>query len=139
MATVNYPSSCVSIEDVTIQSTLLPSGVGLANTFTYRYEFKPNILLGLNILDILLVFARPVGTGGLAHVLINNATLTQLEPCKKGSFSITQGAGQGSDTALGGSFATDDAYLTRVEGRISIENWVFIDQITFLFFNYTAG
>lgn len=127
-----YPSSCKSIEEVQISTDLLPGSVGLANSFTYRYQFKPVTLLGLNRLDIILVYGRPTGQGSLSHILMSGQRGTELPPCKKGKFHITGGT-------LGGKFSTDDAYLFLTDGRITLEHWVFIDQVAFLFFNYTTA
>lgn len=127
-----YPSSCKSIEEVQISTDLLPSGVGLASSFQYRYQFRPGILIGLNKLDIIVIYGRPNGTGSLTHILTSGQKGTELPPCKKGKLEITGGT-------LGGKFSTQDAYLIQVDGRITVENWVFIDTASFLFFNYTTS
>lgn len=127
-----YFSSCKSVEEVQLASTLLPTGVGLASAFTYRYTFKPSLLVGLNKLDILLLYGRPVGNGALAHVLTSGVRPTDLRPCTKGRMEITGGT-------LAGKFSTDDAYLIQAEGKLTVENWAYVDTINFLFFNYTTA
>lgn len=130
MSVPTYPSSCITVNEVVFTSDFMPDGLGLAQQLQYRYEFRVAPLYGLNKLDILLVYSRPSGQGSLAHVLTSGSKPFVLQPCKKGSLKISGGVS-------GVKLHLQDTYLIRAEGRLTTENFVYIDIITFLFFNYT--
>lgn len=130
MALPTYPSSCITVNDVQFTTDLMPGGLGLAQQFQYRYEIRLSQLIGLNKLDVILVYSRPTGQGHLVHTLTQGIKPTEFVPCKKGSFKISGGIS-------GLKLNIQDAYISRVEGRVTVENFVFIDIVSFLFFNYT--
>lgn len=133
--TTTYPSSCTTVNDITITAF---GNLGVARAFVFKYEFKPAIVTGLNLKNSFLVYARPIGIGEVVHVLFlegsstgGGNSFTKLDPCREGSVEVRRG---GSSSAL--AFKTGKAYLVGVEGRITVEQYLFIESLRFYFFDY---
>jgi hypothetical protein len=132
--TTGYSSSCTTVNDITITAF---GNLGVARAFVFKYEFKPAIVTGLNLKNSFLVYARPIGIGEVVHVLFleggGGTSFTKLDPCREGSVEVRRG---GSSSAL--AFKTDKAYLVGVEGRITVEQYLFIESLRFYFFDYSV-
>jgi hypothetical protein len=132
-----YPSSCTTVNDITVTAF---GEVGVARAFVFKYEFKPAIVTGLNLKNSFLVYARPIGIGELVHVLFltddNNIMrgnkFKKLTPCSKDTVEIKRSASPSNVTV----FKTNEAYLVGVEGRITVEQYLFIESLRFYFFDY---
>ena len=136
--TTTYPSSCTTVNDITVTAF---GEVGVARAFVFKYEFKPAIVTGLNLKNSFLVYARPIGIGELVHTLFltddNNMwgkKFKKLTPCNKDTVEIKRSANPSNVTV----FKTTDAYLVGVEGRITVEQYLFIESLRFYFFDYSV-
>jgi hypothetical protein len=134
-----YPSSCTTVNDITVNAF---GEVGVARAFVFKYEFKPAIVTGLNLKNSFLVYARPIGIGELVHVLFltdNNdmrgKNFKKLTPCNKDTVEIRRSASPSNVTV----FKTTEAYLVGVEGRITVEQYLFIESLRFYFFDYDVS
>jgi len=135
--TTTYPSSCTTVNDITVTAF---GEVGVARAFVFKYEFKPAIVTGLNLKNSFLVYARPVGIGELVHVLfleednnnLRGKEFTKLTPCNKKTVEIIRSTSSSNATV----FKANDAYLVGVEGRITVEQYLFIESLRFYFFDY---
>lgn len=123
----SYPVTCISSDDIAIGGSFVGSGV--VQGVSLQYEFKQNIIVGLNRRDIYLVYSRPVGTGSIANALVSSTSGNgyTIAPCSSGSLTIN---------CRGFSKNLSNVHAVRVGAKITIENWVVIENITFLFFNY---
>jgi hypothetical protein len=133
-----YSSSCTTVNDITITAF---GNLGVARAFVFKYEFKPAIVTGLNLKNSFLVYARPIGIGEVVHVLFLEGSPTgggnsfkKLDPCREGSVEVRR---DGSSSAL--AFRAGKAYLVGVEGRITVEQYLFIESLRFYFFDYDVG
>lgn len=134
MSSTSFPSKCVSVDDVTISfSGIQSSTFGIARAFVYRYEFRPALVTGLNTVTTFLVFARPTGIGELVRVLIEEQNSNfVLRPCAKGKLEVTKIGKPPSNVRI----SINDAYVVAVEGRITVEQFIFIESIRVYFFDY---
>jgi hypothetical protein len=137
--TTTYPSSCTTVNDITVTAF---DEVGVARAFVFKYEFKPAIVTGLNLKNSFLVYARPIGIGELVHALfltddsnkMRGQKFTKVAPCIKKAVEIKRSANPSNVTV----FKTNEAYLVGVEGRITVEQYLFIESLRFYFFDYSV-
>lgn len=132
MSLGSYKGECYTVDKITISGPGIDMGV--AQVFNYRYEFKLSTLYGLNTLSTYVIFTRPNGVALAAHAITGGSAAagkpTKYSLCSKGNLVVT-GIGSGA------SFSCSDAILARVEGKVTVENFIFFDSISWIFFNYT--
>ena len=132
MSLGNYKGECFTVDKVTITGPGV--NLGVAQGFSYRYEFKLSTLYGLNTLSTYVVFTRPNGVAAAVHVIVGGSGamggLTKYSICNKGALSV-------SGTGINASFSSPDAILARTEGKITVDNFLFVDNVSWIFFNYS--